>query len=74
VRSLLCHRSVTSIPVDDYRIHLRVWLRVAALSVFHPPAHGCCVQCAFLWEYIPDLEEMLAMRKALDADRKDEAA
>jgi hypothetical protein len=49
-------------------------MRVAALSVFQSPAHGFCVQCAFPWEYIPDPEEMLAMRKVLDADRKDEAA
>jgi hypothetical protein len=49
-------------------------MRVAALSVFQPPAHGFCMQCAFLCEYIPDPGEMLAVRKALDADRKDEAA
>jgi hypothetical protein len=49
-------------------------MRVAALSIFQPPAHGFCVQCAFLCEYIPDPEEILAVRKALDADRKDEAA
>jgi hypothetical protein len=49
-------------------------MNVAALSVFRPPAHGFCVQCAFLCECIPDAEEMLAMRKALDADRKDEPA
>jgi hypothetical protein len=47
---------------------------VAALSVFQSPAHGFCVQCAFLCEYIPDPEEMLTVRKALDADRKDAAA
>jgi hypothetical protein len=47
---------------------------VAALSVSQPPAHGFCVQCAFLCEYIPDPGEMLAVRKALDVDRKDEAA
>ena len=44
-------------------------VRVAALSVSEPPAHGFCV-C----EYIPDPGEMLAVRKALDADRQDEAA
>jgi hypothetical protein len=44
-------------------------VRVAALSVSEPPAHGFCVQCAFLCEYIPDPGEMLAVRKALDADR-----
>jgi hypothetical protein len=49
-------------------------MNVAALSVFQPPAHGFRVQCAFLCECIPDAEEMLAMRKALDADRKDEPA
>jgi hypothetical protein len=49
-------------------------VRVAALSVFQSPAHGFCVQCAFLCEYIPDPEEMLTVRKALDADRKDAAA
>ena len=49
-------------------------MRVAALSVFQPPAHGFCVQCAFLSEYIPDPGEMLVVCKALDADRKDEAA
>jgi hypothetical protein len=48
--------------------------RVIALSVFQPPAHGFCVQCAFLSEYISDPAEMLAVRKVLDADRKDEAA
>jgi hypothetical protein len=32
------------------------------------------VQCAFLCEYIHDPGEMLAVRKALDIDRKDEAA
>ena len=48
--------------------------RVVALSVSEPPAHGFCVQCAFLCEYIPDPGEMLVVRKALDADRKDEAA
>ena len=29
-------------------------VRVAALAVFQPPAHGFCVRCAFLSEYIPD--------------------
>jgi hypothetical protein len=29
---------------------------------------------AILCEYIPDPREMLAVRKALDADREDEAA
>jgi hypothetical protein len=28
-------------------------VRVAALAVFQPPAHGFCVRCAFLSEYIP---------------------
>ena len=32
------------------------------------------MQCAFLCEYIPDPVEMMAVRKALDADRKNEAA
>jgi hypothetical protein len=45
----------------------RAWL----LAIFQPPAHGFCVQCAFLCEYILDPEEMLAVRKALDADRED---
>jgi hypothetical protein len=49
-------------------------MRVVSLPIFQPPAHGFCVQCAFLCEYIPDPEEMLAVRRALDADRKDEAA
>jgi len=49
-------------------------MRVIALSAFQPPAHGFCVQCALLCECIPDPEEMLAVRKALDADRQDEAA
>jgi hypothetical protein len=44
--------------------------RVAALAIFQPPAHGFCVQCAFLCEYIPDPAEMLAVHKALDADRE----
>jgi len=30
------------------------------------------MQCAFLCEYIPDPEEMLKVRRALDADRKDD--
>ena len=47
---------------------------VVALSVSEPPAHGFCVQCAFLCDYIPDPAEMMAVRKALDADREDEAA
>jgi hypothetical protein len=49
-------------------------VRVVALSVSQPPAHGFCVQCAFLCDYIPDPAEMGAVRKALDADREDEAA
>jgi hypothetical protein len=47
---------------------------VVAHSVSEPPAHGFCVQCAFLCEYIPDPVEMMGVRKVLDADRKDEAA
>jgi hypothetical protein len=49
-------------------------VRVVALSVSEPPAHGFCVQCAFLCEYIPDPGEMLVVRKALDIDRQNEAA
>ena len=49
-------------------------VRVALLSVYRPPSHGFCVQCAFLCEYIPDPVEMMAVRKTLDADREDEAA
>lgn len=49
-------------------------VRVVALSVAQPPVHGFCVQCAFLCDYIPDPVEMMAVRKALDADREDEAA
>ena len=49
-------------------------VRVAALSVFQPPAHGFCVQCAFLCKYVPDPGEMLVVRKALDIDRQNEAA
>jgi hypothetical protein len=30
------------------------------------------MQCAFLCEYIPDPGEMLEVRRALDADRKDD--
>jgi hypothetical protein len=47
-------------------------VHVTALSVFQPPAHGFCVQCAFLCACIPDPVEMMAVRKALDADREDE--
>jgi hypothetical protein len=47
---------------------------VTAHSVFQPPHHGFCVQCAFLCECISDPVEMLAVRKALDIDRRDEAA
>jgi hypothetical protein len=47
-------------------------VRVSALAVFQPPAHGFCVQCAFLCEFIPEPAEMLAVRKALDVARKDE--
>jgi hypothetical protein len=48
--------------------------RVVALSVAQPPAHGFCVQCAVLCHCIPDPAEMMAVRKALDADREDEKA
>ena len=47
-------------------------MRVVALSDFQPPAHSFCVRCAFLWGY--PTREMLAVRKALDVDHKDEAA
>ena len=49
-------------------------MRVTSLSVFQPPAHGFCMQCAFLCEYISDTGEMRAVRKALDADRKHDRA
>jgi len=45
-------------------------VRVVALSLSEPPAHGFCMQCAFLCEYIPDPVEMMAVRKALDEDRE----
>jgi len=48
-------------------------VRVTVLGAFLPPAHGFCVQCAFLCDYIPDPAEMMAVRKALDADRQDDA-
>jgi len=32
------------------------------------------MQCAFLCEFIPDPQEMIEARKALDAGRKDEAS
>jgi hypothetical protein len=47
---------------------------VCALSLFQPPAHGFCVQCAFLCEFIPEPVEMLAVRKALDVGRKEEGS
>jgi hypothetical protein len=46
---------------------------VTALSIFQAPAHGFCIQCAFLCACAPDPVEMMAARKALDADREDEA-
>jgi hypothetical protein len=47
-------------------------VRVIAFPVFQPPSHGFCVQCAFLCAYVPDPVEMMAMRKALDADRRED--
>jgi hypothetical protein len=44
---------------------------VTSLALFKPPAHGFCIQCAFLCAYVPDPVEMVAMRKALDADRRE---
>jgi hypothetical protein len=49
-------------------------VHVSALSLFQQPAHGFCVQGAFLCEYIPEPVEMLAVRKALDVGREDEGA
>jgi hypothetical protein len=48
-------------------------VRVMTLPVFRPPAHGFCIQCAFLCAYIADPVEMVALRKALDADRREDA-
>ena len=42
---------------------------VVSLSLSRPPSHGFCVQCAFLCEFIPDPQEMIDVRKALDAER-----
>jgi hypothetical protein len=47
-------------------------VRVVSLSLSRTPAHGFCVQCAFLCEFIPDPKEMLEVRKALDAERNDD--
>jgi hypothetical protein len=47
-------------------------VRVMTLAVFRPPAHGFCIQCAFLCAYVPDPVEMVALRKALDADRQED--
>ena len=47
-------------------------VRVSALSLIQPPPHGFCVQCAFLCEFIPEPVEMLAVRRALDIERRDE--
>jgi hypothetical protein len=66
--------SASSDPIAIEYICEGCGMRVAALPVFQPPAHGFCVQCAFLCEYISDPGEMLALRKAPDADRQDEAA
>jgi hypothetical protein len=49
-------------------------VRVITLAVFRPPAHGFCIQCAFLCAYVPDPVEMVALRKALDADRREDDA
>ena len=47
-------------------------VQVTALGTFERPAHGFCVQCAFLCAYVPDPVEMMAMRKALDVDRRED--
>jgi hypothetical protein len=47
-------------------------VRVTTLPVSRPPAHGFCFQCAFLCAYVPDPVEMVALRKALDADRRED--
>ena len=64
---------MSALDIYGYRIPLRGMWHARGCSP-RLPEHGFCVQCAFLCEYIPDPGEMLAVLKALDADRKDEVA
>jgi hypothetical protein len=49
-------------------------VHVVSASLFHPPDHGFCVQCAFLCEFIPDPVEMIEVRKRLDDERKNDVS
>jgi hypothetical protein len=44
--------------------------RVFAFGQTEIPAHGLCAICAFLCEHVPDPNDMMAVRRALDLPRE----